>query len=131
MHNALNACVRRAVARRLDLILNLPAVTGYNARTHQDASLGEARSACLYGENLSKDRLAAFSDGVIAIIITVMVLELRTPQGTQPQALRPLAPVFLSYVLSFINLGIYWNNHHHLSRPGRSPFTAWTFCSLR
>ena len=63
---------------------------------------------------MSKDRLAAFSDGVIAIIITVMVLELRTPQGTQPQALRPLAPVFLSYVLSFINLGIYWNNHHHL-----------------
>jgi uncharacterized membrane protein len=63
---------------------------------------------------MSKDRLEAFSDGVIAIIITVMVLELRIPQGTQPQALRPLAPVFLSYVLSFINLGIYWNNHHHL-----------------
>ncbi len=63
---------------------------------------------------MSKDRLEAFSDGVIAIIITVMVLELRTPQGTEPEALRPLAPVFLSYVLSFINLGIYWNNHHHL-----------------
>jgi TMEM175 potassium channel family protein len=63
---------------------------------------------------MSKDRLQAFSDGVIAIIITVMVLELRTPQGADPAALRPLAPVFLSYVLSFINLGIYWNNHHHL-----------------
>jgi uncharacterized membrane protein len=63
---------------------------------------------------LSKDRLEAFSDGVIAIIITVMVLELRTPRGTDPAALLPLAPVFLSYVLSFVNLGIYWNNHHHL-----------------
>src|SRR5512140_2334596 len=63
---------------------------------------------------MSKDRLEAFSDGVIAIIITVMVLELRTPQGSEPAALRPLAPIFLSYVLSFVNLGIYWNNHHHL-----------------
>ncbi len=63
---------------------------------------------------MSKDRLEAFSDGVLAIIITVMVLELRTPQGTDLAALRPLAPVFLSYVLSFVNLGIYWNNHHHL-----------------
>jgi uncharacterized membrane protein len=63
---------------------------------------------------MSKHRLEAFSDGVIAIIITVMVLGLRTPQGGDPAALRPLAPIFLSYVLSFINLGIYWNNHHHL-----------------
>jgi uncharacterized membrane protein len=63
---------------------------------------------------VSKDRLEAFSDGVIAIILTVMVLELRTPQGTDLAALRPLGPVFLSYVLSFVNLGIYWNNHHHL-----------------
>lgn len=63
---------------------------------------------------MRKNRLEAFSDGVIAIIITVMVLELRTPQGSQPAALRPLAPIFFSYVLSFINLGIYWNNHHHL-----------------
>ncbi len=63
---------------------------------------------------MSKDRLVAFSDGVIAIIITVMVLELHTPQGSSPAALRPLAPIFFSYVLSFINLGIYWNNHHHL-----------------
>ncbi len=63
---------------------------------------------------MSKDRLEAFSDGVIAIIITVMVLDLRTPQGGDPAALRPLAPIFLSYILSFVNLGIYWNNHHHL-----------------
>ena len=63
---------------------------------------------------MSKDRMEAFSDGVIAIIITVMVLELKIPQGADLAALRPLYPVFLSYVLSFINLGIYWNNHHHL-----------------
>ncbi len=63
---------------------------------------------------MSKSRLEAFSDGVIAIIITVMVLDLRTPQGANPTALRPLAPIFLSYVLSFVNLGIYWTNHHHL-----------------
>ncbi len=63
---------------------------------------------------MSKDRLQAFSDGVIAIIITVMVLGLRTPQGADPAALLPLTPILLSYVLSFVNLGIYWNNHHHL-----------------
>ncbi len=63
---------------------------------------------------MSKERLETFSDGVIAIIITVMLLGLRTPQGRTPAVLWPLAPVFLSYVLSFINLGIYWNNHHHL-----------------
>lgn len=63
---------------------------------------------------VNKGRLEAFSDGVIAIIITVMVLELRVPQGADPSALLPLAPIFLSYVLSFINLGIYWNNHHHM-----------------
>jgi len=59
-------------------------------------------------------RLEAFSDGVIAIIITIMVLELRVPHGTDLAALRPLVPVVISYVLSFINLGIYWNNHHHM-----------------
>jgi uncharacterized membrane protein len=59
-------------------------------------------------------RLEAFSDGVLAIIITIMVLELRAPHGTDVAALRPLVPVFLSYVLSFVNLGIYWNNHHHM-----------------
>jgi uncharacterized membrane protein len=59
-------------------------------------------------------RLEAFSDAVIAILITIMVLELRVPHGTDAAALRPLIPVFLAYVLSFVNLGIYWNNHHHL-----------------
>jgi TMEM175 potassium channel family protein len=63
---------------------------------------------------MSKGRLEAFSDGVIAIIITIMVLELKVPRGANFVALRPLIPVFLSYVLSFIFLGIYWNNHHHL-----------------
>jgi uncharacterized membrane protein len=63
---------------------------------------------------MSKNRLEAFSDGVIAIIITIMVLELRVPHGTHLTALAPLIPVFFSYVLSFVFVGIYWNNHHHL-----------------
>src|SRR2546430_8146601 len=63
---------------------------------------------------MSKGRLEAFSDGVIAILITIMVLELRVPHGGEWPALRPLLPVFLTYVLSFVVLGIYWNNHHHL-----------------
>jgi uncharacterized membrane protein len=58
--------------------------------------------------------MEAFSDGVVAIIITVMVLEMRAPQGPNLAALRPLIPVFLSYVLSFVFIGIYWSNHHHL-----------------
>ncbi|BAY28589.1 hypothetical protein NIES37_01310 [Tolypothrix tenuis PCC 7101] len=63
---------------------------------------------------MGKGRLEAFSDAVIAIIITIMVLELKVPHGADLTALRPLIPVFFSYVLSFIFLGIYWNNHHHL-----------------
>lgn len=63
---------------------------------------------------MSKGRLEAFSDGVIAILITIMVLELVAPHGADLAALRPLLPTFLSYVLSFVYLGIYWNNHHHL-----------------
>ncbi|MBZ5590356.1 MAG: TMEM175 family protein [Acidobacteriia bacterium] len=63
---------------------------------------------------MSKGRLEAFSDGVVAILITILVLELRVPQGGDWEALRPLLPVFLTYVLSFIFLGIYWNNHHHM-----------------
>ena len=63
---------------------------------------------------MSKSRLEAFSDGVIAIIITIMVLELRAPHGADWTALRPLVPSLLSYLLSFVFLGIYWNNHHHL-----------------
>ena len=63
---------------------------------------------------MSKGRLEAFSDGVIAILITIMVLELRVPRGTDWPVLRPLIPAFLTYVLSFVFLGIYWNNHHHM-----------------
>src|ERR1700692_1166081 len=63
---------------------------------------------------MGKDRLTAFSDGVIAIIITIMVLELKVPHGAEWTALMGLAPAFLSYVLSFVYLAIYWNNHHHL-----------------
>src|SRR4029079_1196481 len=63
---------------------------------------------------MGKNRLEAFSDGVIAIIITIMVLELKVPHGEGIQTLLPLIPIFLSYVLSFVYLGIYWNNHHHL-----------------
>jgi uncharacterized membrane protein len=59
-------------------------------------------------------RIEAFSDAVLAIIITIMVLEMKVPHGAEPTALRPLIPVFLSYMLSFVFLGIYWNNHHHL-----------------
>lgn len=63
---------------------------------------------------MKKGRLEAFSDGVIAIIITIMVLELKPPQGTSWETLKPMVPVFISYVMSFIYMGIYWNNHHHL-----------------
>ena len=63
---------------------------------------------------MGKNRLEAFSDGVLAIIITIMVLEMKVPHEAGWDALRPLLPVFMSYVLSFIYLGIYWNNHHHL-----------------
>jgi uncharacterized membrane protein len=63
---------------------------------------------------MNKNRLEAFSDAVFAIILTIMVLELKVPHGTEVAALLPLLPVFLSYVLSFVFLGIYWNNHHHM-----------------
>ena len=68
---------------------------------------------------MGKERLAAFSDGVIAIVITIMVLEMRAPHDTDLASLRPLLPVFLSYVLSFIHVGVYWNNHHHLLHTAR------------
>ena len=63
---------------------------------------------------MSSGRLEAFSDGVIAIIITIMVLELKVPHGQTADALVPMIPMFLSYVLSFVYVGIYWNNHHHM-----------------
>ncbi len=68
---------------------------------------------------MTKGRLEAFSDGVVAILITIMVLELKVPHGADFADLRPLAPKFLSYVLSFLYLGIYWNNHHHLLHAAR------------
>jgi uncharacterized membrane protein len=70
-------------------------------------------ATCLF-RRMHKGRLEAFSDGVIAIIITIMVLEMKVPHGSDLAALQPLWPVFLSYVLSFVNVGLYWNNHHHL-----------------
>ena len=63
---------------------------------------------------MEKNRMEAFSDGVLAIIITIMVLEMKVPHGTDFAALQPVLPVFLSYVLSFVYVGIYWNNHHHM-----------------
>lgn len=63
---------------------------------------------------MGKGRMEAFSDGVMAIIITIMVLEIKVPNGESPEILITLFPAFLSYILSFINVGIYWNNHHHL-----------------
>jgi len=63
---------------------------------------------------MGKARLEAFSDGVIAVIITIMVLEMKVPHGVELEALRPVIPVFVSYALSFVYVGIYWNNHHHM-----------------
>jgi len=65
------------------------------------------------------DRLNAFTDGVIAIVITIMVLEMRVPEGTTLAALRPVLPIFAAYALSFIYVGIYWNNHHHMMQSAR------------
>ena len=69
---------------------------------------------------MNKTRLEAFSDAVIAIIMTIMVLELKTPHGGDLEALKPLLPVFLAYILSFVYLGIYWNNHHHMLQATRT-----------
>src|SRR5947209_1965785 len=63
---------------------------------------------------MNKNRLEAFSDGVLAVIITIMVLEMKSPHGEGLADLRPVIPILLSYVLSFVNIGIYWNNHHHM-----------------
>ncbi|HSU52875.1 MAG TPA: TMEM175 family protein [Candidatus Dormibacteraeota bacterium] len=68
---------------------------------------------------MEKNRLEAFSDGVIAIIITIMVLEMKVPDGANWPALKPLLPVFFSYLLSYVYVGIYWNNHHHLLKASR------------
>src|SRR5512143_1055144 len=68
---------------------------------------------------MNKGRLEAFSDGVVAILITIMVLGLTPPRGAELAALQPLIPTFLSYVLSFVFIGIYWNNHHHMLQAAR------------
>ncbi len=73
-----------------------------------------ATSLDFTGGSMGKGRLEAFSDGVLAIIITIMVLELKVPHGETLETIAPLLPVFLSYVLSFVYVGIYWNNHHHM-----------------
>ncbi len=79
---------------------------------------------------MGKGRLEAFSDGVLAIIITIMVLELKVPHGADLEALRPLTPVFLSYVLSFVYVGIYWNNHHHMLHTARHVTGATLWANL-
>jgi uncharacterized membrane protein len=80
--------------------------------------------------DMGKNRLEAFSDGVIAIIITIMVLELKVPHGSGIEALTPLLPVFLCYLLSFIYLGIYWNNHHHMLHTCRTVTGAILWANL-
>jgi uncharacterized membrane protein len=84
----------------------------FGERMAQTVAPGRPGYAML--RRMGKSRLEAFSDGVIAIIITIMVLELKAPHHATLEALRPLLPVFLSYALSFLYVGIYWNNHHHL-----------------
>jgi uncharacterized membrane protein len=79
---------------------------------------------------MTKGRLEAFSDGVIAIIITIMVLEMKVPHGDRVQDLVPLVPTFLSYVLSFLYVGIYWNNHHHMLQAGTAVTGAMLWANL-
>ena len=79
---------------------------------------------------MTTGRLEAFSDGVIAIIITIMVLEMKVPHGNGLEALRPVVPVFLSYVLSFLYVGIYWNNHHHMLHASTSVTGAMLWANL-
>src|SRR6267378_7394423 len=79
---------------------------------------------------MGKGRLEAFSDGVIAIIITIMVLEMKVPQGESVAVLRPLLPAFLSYVLSFLYVGIYWNNHHHMLHASKTVTGAMLWANL-
>ncbi|MEJ8819470.1 TMEM175 family protein [Lacibacter sp. H407] len=79
---------------------------------------------------MTTNRLEAFSDAVLAIIITIMVLELKVPEGNDLQSLRPLAPTFTTYILSFIYLGIYWSNHHHLIQASTSVNGKILWCNL-
>src|ERR1700733_5280670 len=79
---------------------------------------------------MEKNRIEAFSDGVLAIIITIMVLDLKVPQSADVSELKKLLPIFLNYVLSFIYLGIYWNNHHHLLKAARKTTGAMMWANL-
>jgi uncharacterized membrane protein len=79
---------------------------------------------------MEKNRLEAFSDGVLAIIITIMVLELKVPDGSDLSVLKPVLPVFLTYLLSFIYVGIYWNNHHHLIKAAHRVNAAMMWANL-
>ena len=79
---------------------------------------------------MEKNRLEAFSDGVLAIIITIMVLEMKVPHGSDLAALKPVLPVFLSYAVSFVYVGIYWNNHHHLLKAVRKVNGAMMWANL-
>jgi uncharacterized membrane protein len=79
---------------------------------------------------MGKNRLEAFSDGVIAVIITIMVLEMKVPHGESFEILAPVIPVFLSYVLSFVYLGIYWNNHHHMLHASQKVTGAMLWANL-
>ena len=79
---------------------------------------------------MDKGRMEAFSDGVLAVIITIMVLEMKSPHGTSLAALRPVIPVLLSYILSFVYIGIYWNNHHHLLHATQSVNGATLWANL-
>jgi uncharacterized membrane protein len=88
-------------------------------KSFKSVGLTKNESAATSLIDVEKNRLEAFSDGVLAIIITIMVLELKVPHGSDWAALEPLLPVFLSYVLSFLYVGIYWNNHHHLLKACR------------
>src|SRR6185503_19226703 len=100
------ACVARRVWRQGQL--------QDDQRTRRPYSVRITLQCGVPGDDMTKTRLEAFSDAVIAIIITIMVLELQTPEGADWHALNLLTPVFLAYVLSFFYLAIYWNNHHHL-----------------
>ena len=102
-----NSPICRVASDRADR----PSLDGYFLSSRQSAVLRIARSK---GHYMSKGRMEAFSDGVLAIIITIMVLEMTVPHEADLAALLPLVPVFLSYVLSFVFVGIYWNNHHHM-----------------
>ena len=84
----------------------------------------------LYYREVEKNRIEAFSDGVLAIIITIMVLDLKVPSSADLSALKPLLPVFLTYALSFVYLGIYWNNHHHLLKAARRATGAMMWANL-